>query len=75
MPAARYPAGESCAFRPMSPKTAIVFELTDLIRTTFVVFALTGLNGTVFAVDAIPAEFPVESVMVRLCSFSTTSPG
>ena len=54
---------------------ALPFELSELICATIVVFTPTGLKGTVFAVDAIPAEFPVESVMVRLCSFSTTSPG
>ena len=59
----------------MSPKTALPFELSELICATIVVFTPTGLKGTVFAVDTIPAEPPAESVMVRLCGFSTTSPG
>ena len=75
MPAVRYPAGEFRASRPMSPKMALPFALSDLIRATIVVFTPTGLKGTVFAVDTIPAELPAESVMVRLCRFSTTSPG
>ncbi len=54
---------------------ALAFELSDLIRATIVVFTPTGLKGTVFAVDTIPAELPAESVMVRWCGFSTTSPG
>jgi hypothetical protein len=59
----------------MSPKMALPFELTELMCATIVVYTPTGLNGSVVAVDAIPAELPVESVTVRLCRFSPTSPG